>query len=95
MEIKIQNMRLIIYKTVWEKDNHIPVQLNSALVKRYVPITAVEICSDALQIFGGIGYTSDTIVGRLWIDSRGNQILAGTDEIMVHIAGRLVIKKYS
>jgi crotonobetainyl-CoA dehydrogenase len=94
MEIKIQNMRNIIYKTAWELDNGMPVQLNSALVKRYVPSTAVEVCTAAMQIFGGLGYTTESRVSRLWQDARGNQFAGGTDEIMVHIAGRQILKKY-
>jgi len=95
MEVKIQNMRNLLYKTAWELDNGISVQLNSALVKRYIPNAALEVCSDALQIFGGLGYTTETRVSRLWQDSRGNQIAGGTDEIMVYIAGRQILKKYA
>ena len=50
---------------------------------------------DALQIFGGIGYTKDTRVGRLWVDARGMAIGAGTSEVMVHIAGRILPKLYA
>lgn len=95
MEIKIQNMRNMLYKTLWELDNGIPVQLDSALTKRYCSMTAVEVCSDAVQIFGGLGYTTETRVSRLWKDARGNEFAGGTDEIMVYIAGRQIIKKYS
>lgn len=95
MEIKLQNMRNLIYKTAWELDNGISVQLDSALVKRYVSETATEVCNDAVRIFGGLGYTTDTRVSRLWQDARGNQIAGGTSEVMVHIAGRQILKKYA
>lgn len=95
MEIKLQTIRNFLYKTAWELDNGISVQLNSALIKRYTGATATEICSEAIQIFGGLGYTTETRVGRLWADCRGNQIAAGTDEIMAYIAGRQILKKYS
>jgi alkylation response protein AidB-like acyl-CoA dehydrogenase len=95
MEIKCQNMRNMLYKTAWEFDNGISIRLDSALLKRYCAITATEVCSDAMQIFGGIGYTSETRVSRAWLDSRGNQFGGGTNEIMVHIAGRQIVKKYA
>ncbi len=95
MELKIRNMELMTYNVLWKLDNNMPVQLDSALLKRYVPRTAVEVCSDALQILGGIGYTEDARVGRMWNDARGNQMAGGTDEIMVYIAGRQVVKKYT
>ena len=49
---------------------------------------------DALQIMGGIGYSGESRVGRIWADCRGNRFGAGTDEIMVHIAGRQLVKQY-
>ena len=95
MEIKVQNMENLLLKTAWEFDNGMSVRIDSALAKRYCSISATEVCSDALQIMGGIGYTTESCVGRLWIDARGSQFGGGTDEIMVHIAGRQLVKKYA
>lgn len=94
MEIKIVNMQNFLYKCAWEHDNGISIRLDSALAKRYVCKAATEVCSDAMQIHGGIGYTTDTRVSRCWQDSRGWQFAGGTNEVMVHIAGRQIIKKY-
>ena len=49
----------------------------------------------AMQIFGGIGYTTECRIGRIWQDCRGDSFAGGTEEIMVHIAGRQVVKKYA
>lgn len=95
MEIKCQNMRNLLMKTAWEFDNNIPVRLDSALCKRYLSTTATEVASEAMQIFGGIGYTTESKIGRIWIDARGDSFAGGTEEIMVHIAGRQVVKKYA
>lgn len=95
MEIKLQTMRHLLYSTAWKMDNNLPVRLDSALVKRYVCKTSTEVASDAMQIFGGLGYTTDSRTSRLWQDCRGNQYAGGTDQIMVHIAGRQIIKKYA
>lgn len=94
MEIKLEVSRAYFYKTCWELDNNISVRLSSALCKRFIPKACVEVCDMAVQIFGGIGYTTETRVARLWQDVRGYQIGGGTDQIMVHIAGRQIIKKY-
>ncbi len=95
MEIKCQNMRNMLYKTAWEFDNGIPVRLDSALCKRYLSTTATEVASDAMQIIGGLGYTTESKIGRIWIDARGDSFAGGTEEIMVHIAGREIVKKYA
>ncbi|MBB6446871.1 acyl-CoA dehydrogenase family protein [Bacillus benzoevorans] len=94
MEIKLQNLRSLLYKTAWENDNRMDVKLSTALLKYYSNEATTEITDDALQIFGGIGYTKDTRVGRLWVDARGMAIGGGTSEIMVHIAGRILPKLY-
>ncbi|NLI92368.1 MAG: acyl-CoA dehydrogenase [Peptococcaceae bacterium] len=94
MEIKIKNMHNLLYEATWRHDNGLPIKLESALVKRYCGMTGTEVCSDAIQIFGGLGYTTETRVSRAWQDARGWQIAGGTDQIMVHIAGREILKKY-
>ncbi len=43
---------------------------------------------------GGIGYTKDGRISRLWRDQRVYRIGAGTDEIMIHIAGRAIQKQF-
>ena len=44
---------------------------------------------------GGIGYTNDCKISRLWRDARVYRIMAGTDEIMYHVAGRALVKEMS
>ncbi len=95
METKCQNMRNLLYKTAWEFDQGMSVRLDSALCKRYLSTTCTEVASDAMQIMGGIGYTTESRIGRIWEDCRGDSFAGGTEEIMVHIAGRQVIKKYA
>lgn len=94
MELALQNIRNMIYKTLWKIDNGESAQIDSALLKYYSAREATRVASDALQIFGGLGYTTETRVGRIWQDCRGNEIAVGTDEIMVYIAGRQLAKKY-
>lgn len=95
MEIRLQNSRNMLYKTLWELDNGISVQLDSALLKRYAATECFNVCNDAMAIFGGIGYTTEVRIGRLWADARGNMFGGGTPEIMAYIAGRQIIKKYT
>ena len=94
MEIRLQNTRNMLYKTLWELDNDISVQLDSALLKRYGCTECFNVADMALSIFGGIGYTTEVRVGRIWADCRGNLFGGGTPEIMAYIAGRQVAKKY-
>lgn len=93
MRIKIENMQNLLYKTAWMKDNGESIMIDSSLVKRYTGQAAFEVIDDAMQIMGGIGYTHDCRISRLWRDQRVYRIMAGTEEIMVHTAGRALIKE--
>ncbi len=70
-----------------------PINTSVALAKLYCAQSAFEVIDDAMQILGGIGY-ADHRVARLWRDSRVNRIGGGTDQIMIHIAGRALLKQY-
>ena len=97
MEVKLDTMRSIVYKAAWLLDTYGPseeTRLATSLAKRYVPKAATEVASEAMQIFGGRGYTDNQRVSSIWQDCRGFQIAEGTDEIMVYIAAPLIMKKY-
>ena len=93
MKIKIENMQNMLYKAAWKKDHGESIMIDSSLVKRYTGRAAFEVIDEAMQIMGGIGYTHDCRISRLWRDQRVYRIMAGTDEIMVHTAGRALIKE--
>lgn len=93
MKIKIENMQNLLYKAAWKKEQGESVSIDSSLVKRYTGQAAFEVIDDAMQIMGGIGYTHDCRISRLWRDQRVYRIMAGTEEIMVHTAGRALIKE--
>lgn len=93
MKIKIENMQNLLYKAAWKKENGESIAIDSSLVKRYTGQAAFEVIDDAMQIMGGIGYTHDCRISRLWRDQRVYRIMAGTEEIMVHTAGRALIKE--
>jgi alkylation response protein AidB-like acyl-CoA dehydrogenase len=93
MKIKIENMQNMIYKYAWKKSTGQSIMIESSLAKRYTGQAAFQVIDDAMQIMGGIGYTNDCRIARLWRDQRVYRIMAGTEEIMVHTAGRALIKE--
>lgn len=62
-----------------------------AMAKRFATDKGFEICNDALQIFGGYGYTQEYPLERYLRDARVHQILEGTNEIMRVIISRQVL----
>jgi alkylation response protein AidB-like acyl-CoA dehydrogenase len=95
MAIKVENMRNFVLRTAWMLDQDVPLKSQGAMCKRYCAMAAFEVADEAMQVFGGVGVTVGTRVSRLWRDIRGHRFGGGTDEIMVHIAGRQIVKDHS
>jgi len=93
MAVKIENMRNYVYKIAWMMDQGISVRHEHAMCKLYVAQASFEVIDAAMQILGGLGYTMDHRVQRLWRDIRLMRIGGGTDEIMYNIAGPQLLKK--
>lgn len=94
MAIVLENMRNMVYKGAWMKDQGQSLKLYAALAKRYCAEQGWWLVDQALQIHGGIGYVSESRISRIWKDSRVSRIGGGTSEIMVHIAGREILKQF-
>ncbi|MEI2731290.1 MAG: acyl-CoA dehydrogenase family protein [Dermatophilaceae bacterium] len=95
MAIKIENMRNMVYRGGWMVDQGLPLKTHGAMVKRYCAMEAFTVCDDSMQIHGGIGITQGTRISRLWRDARGHRFGGGTDEIMVHVIGRQIVKDFA
>ena len=94
MQVRIDAMRALLYKTAYCFDTgEGDPRLESALLKRFVPKTAMEVADSAIQIMGGLGYRSSTRTARVWEECRGNRIAQGTDEVMTVIASKRITKR--
>ncbi|MCI6360098.1 MAG: acyl-CoA dehydrogenase family protein [Clostridiales bacterium] len=93
MKIKCDNMVNMLLKCAWKKQRGESISMDASLLKRYTGKAAFEVIDDAMQIMGGIGYTNDCRIARLWRDQRGARIYAGTEEVMVHSSARSLIKE--
>jgi alkylation response protein AidB-like acyl-CoA dehydrogenase len=63
-----------------------------AMAKRFATDVGFQVCNEALQLFGGYGYTQEYPVEKLVRDTRVHQILEGTNEIMRVIISRRVLE---
>ena len=54
---KVETARLLVWKGAWEADNGIDPTVSASISKFYATEAAMEVVNDALQIFGGYGYT--------------------------------------
>ena len=78
---KVETSRLLVWKAAWEADQDIDPTINASLAKFYCTESAMEVVSDALQIFGGYGYTRLYPIEKLYRDCRLLMIYEGTSEV--------------
>lgn len=93
MAIKLTNARNLIYTAAEKKQAHVPYGMESAMAKAYASDIALEVCNDALQIYGGNGYLKGMEVERAYRDAKITTIYEGTNEIQrvviaAHILGK-------
>ena len=93
MATKLRAARLLIYSAADLKEAHEDYSMEAAMAKKYASDIALEVCNDALQIYGGSGYMKGMDVERFYRDAKITTIYEGTNEIMrvviaSHIVGR-------
>jgi butyryl-CoA dehydrogenase len=86
MATKIEASRMLVYRAAYLKDQGQPYSKEAAMAKMFASDSAMSITVDAIQIFGGYGYSKEYPVERLMRDAKICQIYEGTNQ-----AQRLVI----
>jgi alkylation response protein AidB-like acyl-CoA dehydrogenase len=92
MATKIACAELLIQQACDLKIKGLPMTKESAMAKYYASEIAVEISTDAVQIFGGYGYTKDFPVEKFYRDSKLCTIGEGTSEIQKLVISREILK---
>ncbi len=92
MATKIACAELLINQACDLKMRGLPMTKESAMAKYYASEIAVEISTDAVQIFGGYGYTKDFPVEKYYRDSKLCTIGEGTSEIQKLVISREILK---
>lgn len=95
MKTGLDAARLLIYRAADLKDRGLPFSAESAMCKAYASSTAMRVCLEALQIFGGYGYVKDLPVERFFRDAKITEIYEGTTEVMKIIVGNAIMKEFS
>lgn len=93
MATKIEAAELLINQACDLKMKGLPMTKEAAMAKYYASEISVEVSTDAVQIFGGYGYTKDFPVEKFYRDSKLCTIGEGTSEIQKLVISREVLKK--
>lgn len=89
MAMKIEASRLLVHKAVHLLQLGTPSIQHSSYAKCFASDTAMEVATDAVQIFGGYGFTREYPVEKYFRDAKIMQIYEGTNQIQ-----RVVIAKH-
>jgi alkylation response protein AidB-like acyl-CoA dehydrogenase len=88
MATSVEAARLLVYRAADLRTNGLKCGLEASMAKLFASRTAVEVATEAIQVFGGYGYTEDYPVERYFRDAKITEIYEGTSEIQ-----RIVISK--
>jgi alkylation response protein AidB-like acyl-CoA dehydrogenase len=92
MFTEIEAAKLLIYDAAARKDRNEKVTLQSATAKYYASEVACRVANDAVQIFGGYGFTKDFPVEKFYRDCKLCTIGEGTSEIQKLVISREILK---
>ena len=93
MASEIEAARALMYQVCTEIDGGEGSDERASMVKWYATEMAERVTSDALQIFGGAGYTRLHAIERYWRDARLTKIFEGTSEIQLKIISDRMLGK--
>ena len=94
MKTKIEASRMLTWKSASESDLGIKNTESAAHAKRFAADTAMEVSTDAVQIFGGYGYSEEYPVARLMRGAKVMQIYEGSSQVQKMIIGREITKNF-
>ena len=91
MAIAYESTRLLCHKAAWSIDEGKVDSIVSSYAKAYGADAAMRVATDAVQIFGGYGYTRDYPVEKLMRDAKLLQIYEGTSQIQRMVIARNIL----
>ena len=85
--------RLLTWKAAWLADQGIRNSREAAIAKAFAADTAMRVTTDAVQVYGGMGYTRWHPVEKLMRDAKVIQIYEGTAQIMRMVIARQMLQE--
>jgi alkylation response protein AidB-like acyl-CoA dehydrogenase len=94
MATRIEASELLTYQAADLKMRHLPMTKESAMAKYYASEVCVWAASEAIQIFGGYGYTKDFPVEKFYRDAKIGAIYEGTSNIQLTTIAKIIQQQY-
>ena len=92
MQMRLEAARLLTYQAAWLTDQGQRSTLQASIAKAFAADAAMWAATEAIQIFGGMGYSTEYPVEKLFRDAKVLQIYEGTSEIQRNIIAREMLR---
>jgi acyl-CoA dehydrogenase len=93
MGMKIEAARLLVHKAAWLLDNNENNTEIASYAKAYASDVCMEVTTNAVQVFGGYGYSVEYPVEKLMRDAKLIQIYEGTSQIQRLVMAREIFSR--
>jgi butyryl-CoA dehydrogenase/short/branched chain acyl-CoA dehydrogenase len=87
----VEAARLMTYNAARLKDAGLPFAKEAAMTKYFVSQIAEQVASLAIEVHGGVGFTKDYPVEKLWRDSKIGRIYEGTTNMQLQTIAKLLL----
>lgn len=92
MATQVEAARYLVYHAAWLKDQGLPYKKEAAMAKMFASDAAMRVTTDAVQIFGGYGYSREYPVERLMRNAKITQIYEGTNQAQRMVIAAAVLR---
>ena len=92
MAMKIDAARLLVYRAAWLKQTGQEYGTEAAMAKCFASDVAMEVTTNAIQIFGGYGYSKEYPVERLMRNAKITQIYEGTNQVQRMVISGAILR---
>lgn len=92
MATKVDAARLLTYRAAFNESLHLPYAKEAAMAKLFASNTAMEVTTNAVQIFGGYGFSREYPVERMMRDAKITQIYEGTNQAQCMVIAASILK---
>jgi hypothetical protein len=87
MEMRLETGRLLLHKAAWLKSQHKPCTREASIARLYLSEACVQSCMDAIQLYGGYGYMTESQIERELRDAISAKVYSSGSEVQrVNIA---------
>ena len=93
MAADVEAARLLVYNAALLRDAGLPFTAEAAMAKYFASQIAEQTASRAIEVFGGVGFTRDYPVEKLYRDAKIGRIYEGTTNMQLATIARQLLSK--